>query len=225
MKWPKSIQKEETIIAFKDLFCSKLQAGSRIVNGVMLDVSHISNHQIDTQFAKTLAEVVYPYIQYLSPGILLTAAASGPGLTAHLASYINDIDVIYAKKGKNPPKIFEGRELLSRESTSPTKGDSFTFYIRKYLLTQHSSFIVVDDFLRSGKTLKALIEMGREAGLELKGIFTLIAIKEGKDKFQDQYNIPMLSGITIEKVEGNKLFINEVLSMAVQETVYLEVYP
>lgn len=191
----------------------------------MLDVSHISNHQIDTQFAKNLARAIHPYLKELGPEILLTAAASGPGLTAHIASYIDNINVIYAKKGIFPPKIFEGRELLTRKGISPTKGDSFKFFIRKDLLAQYSSFVVVDDFLRSGRTLEALIEMGLEAGLKLKGIFTLIAIDEGKKKFQSIYNLPILSGITVEKIEGEFLYINEILSLPIKEKIKLQSYP
>ncbi|HID15867.1 MAG TPA: hypothetical protein EYP16_03570, partial [Candidatus Atribacteria bacterium] len=73
-----------------------------------------------------------------------------------------------------------------------------TLYIPKGAIRSTDSVLIVDDIIRTGKTLRALTNLVRKSRGKLEGIFTLMAI--GKD-WRKRINVdcPIEVAVVIEK--------------------------
>ncbi len=196
---------------------------SRIVNGYILDVTHMNNHHLDISLYNGVAKKLLPELEKINPDVFITAEASGIGLTTVIASNFGT-NLIYAKKSLNTPIVMQGKEVLQRTGISPTKGSAFNFYISKDVFNGYDSFFVVDDFLRSGKTLESLISLGVEAGLEYRGAFCFVSLGKTRITLERNTKIPIFSAFNIEKIVDGTLFIDEFFSEKRNIKMRLEKY-
>jgi adenine phosphoribosyltransferase len=69
-------------------------------------------------------------------------------------------------------------------------------------LKKGDTVILVDDVLSTGGTLKAVLYVLKEIGVQVKGVF--IAVYKGtcKDQIMKEYNIPITTIVDIDVVEG-----------------------
>ena len=69
-------------------------------------------------------------------------------------------------------------------------------------LKKGDTVILVDDVLSTGGTLKAILYVLKEIGVNVKGVF--IAVYKGtcKDQIMKEYNIPITTIVDIDVVEG-----------------------
>lgn len=95
------------------------------------------------------------------------------GIPVALAtSMILGLDLVVAKRRKEVGfSEFYEETYLSRDPPSLV-----TLYVPKESLKRGSRVIIVDDMLRSGRTLKALTSIARQARAEVVGIFSLVSV-------------------------------------------------
>ncbi|MEM4971591.1 MAG: phosphoribosyltransferase family protein [Sulfolobales archaeon] len=117
--------------------------------------------------------------QYLE--VALTTEVDGIPVGLAIASML-DLDLVVAKRRKELGfSEFYEETYLSRDPPSLV-----TLYVPKESLPKGSRVLIVDDLLRSGRTLKALINIVRQAKAEVVGIFSLVAIgNEWRDVIKD----------------------------------------
>ncbi|MFX0208358.1 MAG: hypothetical protein ACFFDT_20405 [Candidatus Hodarchaeota archaeon] len=196
---------------WKKRLLSEIEKG-RVIGDDIIDISHILNHLINARLMKdVMQECVLPYLESLDPrpDIIFTPEASGITLAAVLST-LSEIDMIFAKKGK--PITMTLTSVLSEKISSATKGGEVSLFTRKDFLERYNHFFVIDDFLRTGVTLKGVIEMGVAAGLELSGvsIFGLKSFDPGLKYIQEQYNVEVHSVLDFDKItpKGSKSFLH-----------------
>jgi len=101
---------------------------------------------------------------------VLTVAVDGIPLAVHVANILG-VPVIYAKKEKEV-----GVESFLEESfTVRRAGLRISLYLPKSLLDKRDSVLIVDDVVRSGEQLRALVNLVKKANAEIAGIFVLIS--------------------------------------------------
>jgi adenine/guanine phosphoribosyltransferase-like PRPP-binding protein len=93
-----------------------------------------------------------------------------------------DLDLVVAKRRKELGfSEFYEETYLSRDPPSLV-----TLYVPRESLKKGSRVLIVDDLLRSGRTLKALINIVKQAKAEVAGIFSLVAVgNEWRDIIKD----------------------------------------
>lgn len=70
-------------------------------------------------------------------------------------------------------------------------------YLPKGLVEKGEYVLLVDDIIRTGGTMKALVALCRELKASISGIFSIIALRGAKEKLVEELDIPIESFITI----------------------------
>jgi len=113
--------------------------------------------------------------------VALTTEVDGIPVGLAIASML-DLDLVVAKRRKELGfSEFYEETYLSRDPPSLV-----TLYVPKTSLGKGTRVLIVDDLLRSGRTLKALISIVRQARAEIAGVFSLVAVgSEWRDAVKD----------------------------------------
>jgi adenine/guanine phosphoribosyltransferase-like PRPP-binding protein len=113
--------------------------------------------------------------------VALTTEVDGIPVGLAIASML-DLDLVVAKRRKELGfSEFYEETYLSRDPPSLV-----TLYVPRESLKKGSRVLIVDDLLRSGRTLKALINIVKQAKAEVAGIFSLVAVRnEWRDIIKD----------------------------------------
>ena len=103
-----------------------------------------------------------------------------------LATYIADIlksKLVIAKPYRDigVEKYYEETYFM----LSPPKITSI--YVPKKMLKKRDKVLIVDDLIRTGRTVKALIKIIDKANAKLQGVFTMIAIGNVWEKVLSNY--------------------------------------
>jgi len=125
--------------------------------------------------------------------IVLTAATDGIPLSV-MASYALNARLAIAKQYKDlaSEEFYEVSYVID----SPPR--KVSLYLPKHLLNRGDEVLIVDDIVRTGRTLNALIEMIDRAGARLAGVSVLIS----------------MSNSWIDKVRSRGARIDVVLSLS-----------
>ncbi len=113
------------------------------------------------------------YMTYKDSGVtrILTAAVNGIPL-ATMVAYTFGVPLVIAKRSKDVG-VMEFLEEAFIPESSPIQE---TYYVPKRTLTKEDRILIVDDLVRSGRTLKVLINLARKGHSEIVGIFIMIAV-------------------------------------------------
>jgi len=147
----------------------------------------------DQPFLDRIAPVAATSVGFERPDVVLTAATDGITLGAAMASYF-DARLAYAKQSKETAveEFIEARRRLS-------SGIELTYYLPAAGLAVGESVLIVDDLIRSGETQELLLDIATQAGAEVTGVFTPIAVGEtGLARAREQTNAPVAALLTVE---------------------------
>ncbi len=147
----------------------------------------------DQSFLDLVAAVVGASDEFARPDAVLTAAADGVTLAAAIASYYG-ARCVYAKRSKETAieAFIEGRTRLEA-------GIEIAYYLPESALSSGDTVLVVDDLIRSGETQELLLDMAHSAGVEIGGVFTLLAVgEEGVARARSRTEAPIESLIELD---------------------------
>jgi adenine phosphoribosyltransferase len=159
------------------------------------DEGYVDNSGVvfDQPFLDLVAPVAAEAFEFDTPDVVLTAATDGITLGAAMASYF-DADVAYAKKSKETAveEFIESRQRLA-------SGIELTYYLPELALGAGDRVLVVDDLIRSGETQELLLDIAKQAGAGVVGVFALIAVgAEGTDRAAELVEAPVGSLTAVE---------------------------
>ncbi|WP_268243593.1 phosphoribosyltransferase family protein [Sulfodiicoccus acidiphilus] len=118
---------------------------------------------------------------------VITPAVNGIALGA-MAAYILRRPLIVVKKYKESTYVDYYEESV-REVNSMVS----TFYLRKDLIEKGDRVLVVDDVVRSGKTVRALVSLVNRSGASVVGVLALIGVGRGwQDGLRDVKNVKVI---------------------------------
>lgn len=177
----------------------------KILGGGILKVDSFMNHQIDPILMKKIGEEFARLFRALAPTRILTAETSGiaPALSAAMAL---EIPIVFARK--HQPKTMVGDPF--REMTeSPTHGNQVELLVSPEYLQSTDRVLILDDFLSSAKTIRALIKLVEQSGATLVGIGAVIEKSfAGGRAALDSLNVPIESLAVIERLDGERIILN-----------------
>ena len=178
-----------------------MEDGRNLGNGI-LKVDGFINHQVDAELMMQVGYALAARYAALPITKVLTAEISGIA-PAVMTAMALDVPVVYARKHK--PITMPERTYLA-SAPSHTKGDEVQLMVSPEWLRPADKVLVVDDFLASGRTLRALVALVQQSGAELLGIAAVIekSFEGGREQFAD-LNIQIESLVTITNMDDGKI--------------------
>ena len=152
---------------------AKILADGVVKPGNVLKVDSFLNHQIDIRLMKKIGEEIKRRFSDVEFNKVLTIESSGIAIASAVA-YVNEIPVVFAKKGQT---------VNSTDDKYVAKAYSFThkkyneIFVSKPYVKPTDKILIVDDFLADGEASAALIDLDKQAHAELVGVG--IAIEKG----------------------------------------------
>ena len=152
---------------------AKILADGVVKPGNVLKVDSFLNHQIDIRLMKKIGEEIKRRFSDVEFNKVLTIESSGIAIASAVA-YVNEIPVVFAKKGQT---------VNSTDDKYVAKAYSFThkkyneIFVSKPYVKPTDKILIVDDFLADGEASAALIDLIKQAHAELVGVG--IAIEKG----------------------------------------------
>jgi len=178
-----------------------IKDGKYLGNGI-LKVDSFMNHQIDSLLMKALGEEFARRFKSTRPTRILTAETSGiaPALATGIAL---NVPIVFARK--NQP-ITMAKDPFRQTAESHTYKKDVELIVSSEYLTQNDRVLIIDDFLASARTIRALVQLVQASKAELVGIGAVIekCFEGGRDLLND-LSVPIESLAAIEKFEGEKI--------------------
>ncbi|GAA5504334.1 xanthine phosphoribosyltransferase [Deinococcus xinjiangensis] len=159
-----------------------------ILPGGFLKVDGLVNHQLLPHLTREMGQQFAAYFAPLKPNKVLTIEVSGiaPAISAAMEL---GVPMVYARK-KKPLTMKE--PAFTAQSVSRTKGGAVDLFISSEFLGPTDRVVVIDDFLASGGTLRALAGIIELSGATLLGLGCVVEkeFEEGRQKLAD-LNVPI----------------------------------
>ncbi|GMA16743.1 xanthine phosphoribosyltransferase [Deinococcus metallilatus] len=161
-----------------------------ILPGGILKVDGLVNHQLLPHLTREMGERFAAGFAPLKPNKVVTIEVSGIAPALATALVLN-VPLVYARK-KKPITMQE--PTFTAQSLSRTKGGAVDLFVSSEYLGPGDRVVVIDDFLASGGTLRALAGIIALSGAELLGLGCVIekGFEEGRARLAD-LNVPILT--------------------------------
>jgi len=132
-------------------------------------VVNIAMLAFDKELLALAASLALVRFEKLGVSKVLTAAVNGIPL-ASFVSLILGTGLCVAKREAEVPECIEAKYF------APEPPRYISLFIPRGALHRNDTVLIVDDLLRSGRTLKALLELSEKSGAKVKGVFSLVAV-------------------------------------------------
>ena len=180
----------------------RIRREGRALSGGILKVDGFINHRVDGKLMTECGQAFADYFRSTRPEIILTAEISGIGPALTTAAAL-ELCVVYARK-KRP--VTMPANAYTAAAPSHTKGSITPLMVSPEFLKAGERVLIIDDFLASGQTIKALTELCNQAGAELVGIGALIEKSfEGGRELLEPLGVPIHSLAQITALSEGKI--------------------
>ncbi|RME48250.1 MAG: xanthine phosphoribosyltransferase [Caldilineae bacterium] len=185
-----------------------LTEGKNLGNGI-LKVDSFINHQVDPAMMLAIGGALAAHFGAMGINKVLTAEISGiaPALMTALAL---GVKVAYARKTK---PITMPDDAYVATAPSHTKGGEVRLMVSPEFLGPDDRVLIVDDFLATGHTIMALVELARDAGAEVVGVGAVIekAFEGGRARLEAE-GLRVRSLAVIERMTDTEIIFAEGVS-------------
>jgi xanthine phosphoribosyltransferase len=179
--------------------------GKHLGSGI-LKVDSFMNHQVDPLLMQGIGYEFARRFRATHPTKILTAEISGiaPALAAGM---MLQVPVVFARKSK---PITLAQEPYQAQAPSHTKGGLVTLIVSREFLSAQDRIIIVDDFLATALTIRALADIVRQSGAALVGIGAVIekSFEGGRGALED-LGVQVESLAVINRFDGNSIVFAE----------------
>ncbi len=184
----------------------RIQSEGRYLGDGILKVDVFMNHQVDPLLMQGIGYEFARRFRAQHPSKILTAEISGiaPALATGM---MLQVPVVFARKTK---PLTLNTEPYQATAPSHTKGGEVQLMVSHEFLSPAERILIIDDFLASALTIRALAELVRQSGAQLVGIGAVIekSFEGGRGALAD-LNVQVESLAVIEKFEGDKIIFAE----------------
>ena len=182
--------------------------GQHLGNGI-LKVDGFVNHRLEPDLTLEMGKAFVEH--FYAEGVtgvtkIVTAEVSGiaPALATGIAL---GVPVVYARKTR-PVTMADG--VYEAHAPSHTKGGVTKLIISPEYLHKDDRVLLIDDFLASGKTLVALVDLIEQCGADLLGIGCVIekSFEGGREALQE-VGVPIVTLAVVTRLGGNTVEVQD----------------
>ncbi len=182
-----------------------LAEGQNLGNGI-LKIDSLLNHQMDPLLMKHIGEEIARRFAGRRITRILTAEVSGIG-PALMAGLTLGVPIVYARKHK---PITMREPVFVDSAPSHTKGGEVLLMVSPEFLSPDDAILIVDDFLATGKTIRALARIVSQAGATLVGVATVVEKTfEGGREFLADLDAPIEALAVIMAMTDSEIVFKE----------------
>lgn len=175
-----------------------------VLDGHILKVDSIINHQIDPVLMDELGKAFYEYFKNKGITKVLTVEASGIAPSLMCALRLN-VPLVFLKKAKPSTML----DPLSVEVFSYTKNKSYTLCMEKRFVEDNDKILFIDDFLANGEAFKGVEAIIEQTNATIEGVGILIekSFQKGHEyivnKGYDLYTLADIKSFEDGKIQFN----------------------
>ncbi|HVU14880.1 MAG TPA: xanthine phosphoribosyltransferase [Phototrophicaceae bacterium] len=182
----------------------RILAEGRNLGSGILKIDSLLNHQIYPDMMIEMGKELAARFQGVKIDRILTAEISGiaPALTTGLAL---GVPIVYARKTK--PITMFGPVFLET-APSHTKGNEVNLLVAAEFMPPHQNVLIVDDFLATGKTLRALARIVEGAQSNVVGVGVVVekTFEGGRNFMREKgYTMPIEALAIITSMDNGKI--------------------
>jgi adenine/guanine phosphoribosyltransferase-like PRPP-binding protein len=189
---PSPSRSEKFVAVFREKLLKKMVTDHiRITDEGVYDLTRVVS---DVGLLKQIAKVVYSEFEPSHVEKILTMEVDGVPLAVEIADEFN-VEVAIAKTERDlaAEEFYEQRMVYAPDSVK-------YLYIQKTSLKKGEHVLVVDDLIRSGVTLDALVRLAEKARVRPVGIFTIASVEQSLPRLKERLrlNCPIETLVTFE---------------------------
>lgn len=143
----------------------------QILPGDILKVDGFINHQINVVVLDEVGKEFARLFADTKPDKILTVETSGVAIAQATSLNMNKQNVVYAKKGSY---LNLSKDVYECKEKSYTKDLEYTVRVAKEYLKPNEKILIIDDFLANGEALNSLIDICKQAKVEIVGIGVVV---------------------------------------------------
>jgi xanthine phosphoribosyltransferase len=190
------------------------QEGRNLGKGI-LKVDGFINHKLEPELTASMGK--HFAARFAEAGVsgiskIVTAEVSGiaPALTTGM---VLGVPVVYARKTR---PVTMAADVFESSAPSHTKGGITKLIISPEYLLPSDKVLLIDDFLASGKTIFALVELIEQCGAELAGIGCVVekSFEEGRKRLEP-IGVPIVSLAIIDSMAGDTITVRDATLLSV----------
>jgi len=182
----------------------RIQAEGRNLGSGILKIDSLLNHQLYPHLMLAMGEEMARRFDGIKVDRILTAEISGIA-PALMTGLVMKVPVVYARKLK--PITMSGPVFLET-APSHTKGGEVNLLVSAEFLLPNQDVLVIDDFLASGQTLRALARMVESAQSRVVGVGVVVekTFEGGRNLMRSKgYNMPIEALCTIVSMDNGAI--------------------
>lgn len=200
----KLIQLEEVQMKLLE---DKIREVGRVLPGDVLKVDTFLNHQVDP---KLMAEMGKEFAKlFADDDITRIVTVESSGIApAVMAGLYMDVPVVFARKHKS---LTLTDDVYTSEVFSYTKQTSNQISIDKRFIKENDKLLIIDDFLANGQAVQGLLDIAKQANVDVNGIGIVI-----EKTYQKGHDLIAETGIHLESLaeiksleDGKVTFVND----------------
>ena len=133
----------------------------------IVKVDMFLNHRIETGLLFRMGEELANRFRDAGPDLILTVEASGIALALATARAMNDLPVVFAKKGAT---VVQSPDVAEAKVYSFTHKRENVIRVDKKFLPQGSRVLIIDDFLADGQACQGMMALCAQTDCPVVGI-------------------------------------------------------
>ncbi len=184
----------------------RIRAEGRNLGNGILKIDSLLNHQLDPQLMAGMGKALAQAFSGIGVDRILTAEISGIA-PAMMAGLELGVPVVYARK-KRP--ITMAGPIYIETAPSHTKGGVVELMVSGEFLRAGENVLIIDDFLATGETLKALARLVNAAHAHVVGVGVVVekTFEGGRIALKAAgYDVPTVALATITSMEGTAIHV------------------
>lgn len=197
---PSAARSEKFVAVFREKLLRKMIADQiRVTPEGEYDLSAAVT---DVGLLSQIAKVVYGEFGPSQVHKVLTMEVDGVPLAVEVAGEFNvNVAIAKSERDQGIEDFYEQRIVYSPDSMK-------YLYVPKSAIKKGEHILIVDDFVRSGITIDALVKLAEKAKARVVGIFTIASMEQSLPKLKERLNLncPMESLVSLPHVQRHYNF-------------------
>jgi len=197
---PSAARSEKFVAVFREKLLKKIVAEQ--ITTTSDGAYDLTRAVIDVGLLKQISKVVYSEFGPSGVQKVLTMEVDGVPLAVEVADEFN-VNVAIAKTERDlgVEEFYEQRVVYSPDSVK-------YLYLPKSAIKKGEHVLIVDDFIRTGITIDALVRLAEKAKAKTVGIFTIASMEQSHPKLKERLNLncPIESLVNLPPIQKHYSF-------------------